>query len=91
MKGVRDNEGQYSGTLAKIMGHGGFKVKVMVSSGETDQEAKDMIGDKVLGYSWDATTDEMAVTFPINLANKIRKTKQKPDVTTESLESLPDA
>ena len=47
-----------------------------------------MIGNKVLGYSWNATSDVMEVSFPINLANKVRKMKQMPDLTNETLNLL---
>ena len=83
MKGSINEAGEYSGTIPQILHKGGFKVKVIVSTGELDENVKELIGNKVLGYFWDATTDEMAVHFPINLANKVRKMKQMPDLTPE--------
>ena len=90
MKGARDDNGKYTGTVQEILDYGGFQVKVMVASGDNDDQDLEMISNKVLGYGWNARTDEMKVNFPINLANKIRKKKQQPDVTVETLHLLSD-
>ena len=56
-------DGTFSGTMRQILGKGGLKMKIVVSSGETDEAVKHIIGNKVLGYSWNATYDSMAVHF----------------------------
>ena len=48
MKCHRLGNGSYSGTLAKILGK--LKMKDNVTTGETDEELKDLIWNKVLGY-----------------------------------------
>ena len=88
MKGVKSESGAYSGTVCQILGKGNFKVKVMVQSGESDQEALDLLGNKVLGYYWDASNDMMAVVFPVNLHGKVRKVNVKPDLTKADLHLL---
>ena len=48
MKGHRLGNGSYYGSLAKILGK--MKIKDNVTTGETDEELKDLIWNKVLGY-----------------------------------------
>ena len=88
MQGVRLDNGQYSGTVCQMLKKGNLKVKVMVATGEADEEVKDTLGNKVLGYAWDSTSDNMAVKFPINVSGRVRKLKQKPDITADSLKML---
>ena len=90
MRGDHLADGSYTGTISRILGLGNLKVKVMVTSGETDVSAKETLGDKVLGYYWDPTPDLMAVLFPINTYGRSRKTKKGPDVSKDSLDSLMD-
>ena len=88
MMGQRLSDGSYTGTVCKILSKGNLKVKVMVPTGEKDQEAKDLLGNKVLGYSWEATSDNMSVKFPVNISGRIRKLKKKPDLTPDTLHLL---
>ena len=57
MMGKRLDDGSYDGTICQILKLGNLKVKVMVPSGEVDISAKELLGSKVLGYYWDATSD----------------------------------
>ena len=88
MKGEKLPDGSYSGTMRQILDIGNLKIKVMVSSGETDEAAKHMIGNKVLGYQWDATTDLMGVKFTVYLCNQKNKVRVLPALTVESLHLL---
>ena len=88
MMGNRLGDGSYDGTVCQILKKGNLKVKVMVPSGELDDTAKDLLGNKVLGYSWNATSDNMAVTLSINTSGRVRKMKPKPDVTVENFHLL---
>ena len=90
MMGERLGKGVYSGTVSAILKKGNLKVKVMIPTGETNQEAMDLLGNKVLGYGWNASTDEMAVRFPINISKRIRNLKEKPDLTPDTLHLLSD-
>ena len=85
MKGSRLADGTFTGTMRQILDKGGLKMKVIVSSGETDESVKHLIGNKVLGYSWDATEDNMAVKFVMHLSNKKRKVRTLPALTEETL------
>ena len=88
MKGERLPDGTYSGTMRQILDLGGLKWKVFVSSGETDDDVKNLIGNKVLGYQWDATSDQMGVKFQVYLCNKKRKMRDLPALTVDSLDLL---
>ena len=89
MKGHRLADGSFSGTVAQILNKGKLKLKVIVTTGETDEEVKHLIGNKVLGYRWEATGDEMAVTLPVNVTKKKnKKLRSGPDLTKETLHLL---
>ena len=89
MKGDVLKDGSYTGTLAQILETGNFKIKVIVSSGEKNAEHKDLIGNKVLGYGWDATSDTMSVSFLVNVTKKkTKKLRSGPCLTVDDLSSL---
>ena len=88
MQGVRLPDGSYSGTMRQILDRGSLKMKVMVRTGETDEEVKNLIGNKVFGYKWDATTDLMESVFNVFLTNKKRKARSQPALTADSLDLL---
>ena len=91
MKGVRLPDGTFSGTMRQILDLGNLKMKVMVSTGESDESVKHLIGNKVLGYQWNATTDLMGVNFQIFLCNKKRKMRELPALTVDTLDLLRSA
>ena len=88
MKGEILPDGKFSGTMQQILDKGSLKAKVFISTGETDESLKNLIGNKALGYQWNATTDMMAVTFPIYLTNKRKKPRTQPALTKDTLELL---
>ena len=89
MKGVRLEDGSYSGTLGQILDKGKLKMKVIVTTGETNEDLKHLIGNKVLGYNWNASTDEMSVGLPVNVTKKKnKKLRSGPNLTVESLKLL---
>ena len=91
MKGERLEDGSYTGTLAQIFKKGKLKMKVIITTGETDEALKHLIGNKVLGYNWNATSDEMSVSLPVNITpKKNKKLRSGPDLTMESLGLLKD-
>ena len=85
MKGERLPDGTYTGTMTKIVGLGKLKIKVIVSTGESDESVKHLINNKVLGYAWNATTDDMGVVFTVFLTNKRRKVRTQPAITKDTL------
>ena len=88
MKGVKLADGSFSGSMSKILKIGKLKIKTLVSSGETDDDAMALIGNKVLGNGWDASSDMMSMKFPIYLNNKRRKCRVGPPLAKESMKEL---
>jgi hypothetical protein len=88
MKGFKLADGSFSGSMTKILQIGKLKIKTIVSSCDTDEDAMALIGNKVLGYGWCATSDMMSVKFPIYLTNKKRKCRMDPPLNKESLMEL---
>ena len=83
MMGERKEDG--TGTVVQILATGNLKVKVMIPFGETNVKAMETLGNKVQGYKWHCTDDVMAVVLPINTSGRVRKMKQRPDVTEKDL------
>ena len=90
MRGVKLGKGEYSGTIPKILNRGNLAVKAILCSGDTDEEDKNLIGNKVLGYGWDATSDEMSVNIHIYLQNKKKNEKGRsiPPLSVDDLKSI---
>ena len=64
MKGVRLEDGSYSGTLGQILDKGKLKMKVIVTTGETNEDLKHLIGNKV------RDTNPFHFQSPVILYNK---------------------
>merc|ERR1711951_15565 len=60
----------YTGTVAKIMGLGGFKVKYMIRNGESRPEILELYGGSVLGLPWDTHNDMLCLSMDVNLTQK---------------------
>ena len=88
MQGERLPDGTYTGTMRKILEKGNLKMKVIVSTGETNEDIKHLIGNKVLGYEWNATTDLMGVKFRVFPCNKKRNMREFPALTVNDLDKL---
>ena len=84
MKGERLADGSYSGTFRQILEKGNLKAKVMIATGEDDESLKELIGNKALGYHWNATSDIMGVCFPVYLSNKRKKARSQPPLTKDT-------
>ena len=60
------NRPSYSGTVAKIMSLGGFKVKYMIRNGENMPEILELYGGSVLGLPWDTAEDAQDGRQPVH-------------------------
>ena len=58
---------QCDGTLSTIMSKGSFRLKAIVTSGETNQEKINKIGGKVLGLGWNPSADTIYVDLSVTL------------------------
>ena len=69
----------------------GLKLKVMIASGDSDQERLDILGDKVLGHIWWPTEDKIVFRIVVNLTPaKLKRGNQAVhgDLTTEDVPRL---
>ena len=73
MKGHKLGDGSFSGTMTQILNLGKLKLKTIVSTGETDEDAKALIGNKVLGYGWDGSSVICLSTSPYTYPTRRRK------------------
>ena len=62
------NRPSYSGTVAKIMSQGGFRVKYMVRNGKNMPEILELYGGSVLGLPWDTAKDVIVINMHVNLS-----------------------
>ena len=69
-------DGRYTGTIPQILGLVGQKLKVMVASGDVDEDALELLGDKVLGHCWKPTEDVLVFHIVVDLTpSKFKKKK----------------
>ena len=57
----------------------GLTPKIMIASGDTDEEALEILGDKVLGHHWNATEDKLVFKVTVNLSAARLKKKAGAD------------
>ena len=60
--------GFYDGTIAQILALVGLQLKVMVASGDSDQEEIELMGDKTLGHRWKPQEDKLVFRISVNLS-----------------------
>ena len=88
--GSRNEDGEYSGTLPKILARVGLHPKVLVRSGEKDPDILAQYNDRVLGHLWRPGEDVLIFTFPVNLSQKDRKgVRKSPDLVPSDIPMLP--
>ena len=64
---------QQDGTIPQILAKGSLRLKVMVSSGESNPLRLKMIGSKILGVGWNLPADQLSIKFAVSLLNKNEK------------------
>ena len=72
--GKETSDLQQDGSIPQILSKGSLKLKVMVSSGESNLEKLEKIGSKILGVGWNPTSDNLNFNFSVSLVNKTKKT-----------------
>ena len=82
---------QTTGTLAQIMAKGGFILKVVACSGDTDGPMVRKLGGAVLGIPWNTETDKCWIPLVVNVSKRRRGQPTGPDVTVETIRSLEGA
>jgi len=69
MQGTKLANGEFSGTIPSMYRSVGLKLKTMVRSFFTDEEASDKLSGKVLGYGWTPKDYLMSVGFMSSFRN----------------------
>ena len=64
---------QQDGTIPQILVKGSLRLKVIVSSGESNPLKLKKIGSKILGIGWNPPADQLG-KFAVSLINKNEKT-----------------
>ena len=88
-----DGKFKYDGTVSKILDQVSLSPKVMVQSGEQDQDALDKLGGKVLGHIWEPVEDYLIFRLHVNLFEKQKGQKSirtGPDLTVDTLGKVQD-
>ena len=90
MVGVKDSDGNYSGTISRILALGGYKVKEFVIEGDGEEgiEEKNLLSNSVFGYYWDPASINMKLIISLNLSKKKRSVRILPAIVKEDLENL---
>ena len=86
--GYKDADGEFTGTMQKILKLGNFTVKAFGTSGEAPTDETELMGNKVLGYKYDLQNDMLAVQFNINLSKKKRSVRESKDLSVDDLHTL---
>ena len=77
MRGVREEQGSYSGTVTKLLSTAGFWAKALVMSGTQVQEEVEALGGKFLGLGYDPTTDTIEVKVAPHIRMSKKRTRQR--------------
>ena len=68
--GKEDQDFRCDGTIPSILSHSSLDLKVMVPSGESNQQKIAKLGSKVLGIPWNPLSDELSLHFTVTLVTK---------------------
>ena len=88
MVGEKLPDGTFSGTLSRILSLGNYKIKALTVSGSKKSLDSDLMGDRVLGYSYNVETDMLGLKFDMNISKKKRSVRLDPNLTLDDLEKL---
>ena len=88
MKGHQLADGQYSGTITKILATCGMQPKFLAVSGDQDPAAAEPLGGKVLGLGYHLGSDHITFKIELNFFQKIRGKKVAMTLTREELEQI---
>ena len=84
--------GKYTGTIAQILALVNLQLKVMVTSGDSDEDALELMGEKVLGHIWKPEEDKFIFRVTVNLTPaklKKRANSVPCDLTESDIPKLP--
>ena len=78
----------YDGTIPRILSLVNLKLKVMVASGDTDENSLKLLGDKTLGHTWLPPTDKFIFRVNVNLSPKKRGVRSGKDLSLDDIPRL---
>ena len=81
-------DGSFDGTLSQIMALGSYKIKAMTVSGTKRSVDSDLMGNKVLGYTYDVEEDMLGLHFGMNISKKRRSVRLEPNLTLQDVDKL---
>ena len=90
MVGVKDESGNYSGTMSKILSLGGYRVKEYVVEGDINLSDENLLGNTVFGYNWNPKDKFLKLIISLNLSKKKRSIRILPALKKENLSGLSD-
>ena len=90
MIGSKDSDGNFDGSIPRILALGGFKVKEFVVEGDLEQPDENLLNNAVFGYKWDPKTKYMKLPISLNLSKKKRGVRTQPALRVEDLDGLKD-
>ena len=85
MQGHLLPSGQFSGTIPSMVTSVGLKLKTMVRSGSTDEDAIAKLSGTVLGHIWEPTKDVFGVSIKFNYSKKKKGKRDKPDISLKDI------
>ena len=80
----------YKGTIPQIVRRGGFRIKFMVSSGETRPRVLEEFNGYVLGLPWQPGSDRINMHMGVNLSAKKQKVRLGDMITLDTLGAIDD-
>ena len=78
----------YEGTIPQIVRKGGFRIKYMVSSGETRDRVLEEFNGHVLGLPWQPGSDLINMHMGVNLSDKKQKVRLGEEITLDTMDVI---
>ena len=88
MVGNKDADGNFDGTISRILNLGGYSVKDFVVEGDMEQSDHNLLNNTVFGYGWNPKTGMMKMPISLNMSKKRRNQRTEPNLQVKDLETL---
>merc|ERR1719186_2416517 len=88
MFGNKDADGNFDGTVSRILALGGYSVKDFVVEGDMEQSDYNLLNNTVFGYGWNPKTGMMKMPISLNMSKKRMNQRTEPNLQVKDLETL---